>query len=392
MAASKGVNNWNKNWRGLGEIQTVIKTSASYYQSEVVRPVGTLRKDTPVTYVDSESVSHTRVAIRLGEEIYYTNIDNLVKPRSLGNINLKPQSFGLSGQKFSIINYISKVREAIISRQDIKGELQEYLLELVDFSVDGNKGITGYDNTQLPMASIVKDFSEVIGPIYSVKRGLTKFGLNVNNSSDILIPSSSAEPLLDYYVITMEKQIKISGKSKGTSNTLKMNDLVPRILNNQNLTNKYSSDREFIIMSEIHNNTMIQGPIKACVRLGIINQIAANSANTSSAYIPSKELFEDLISTDARLKNKENITVREISYLCEKELVNYSKQTLVSQKFKNIVNDVLNDEIYFVKFNIMNNIPSFITEATSGNVSINNLFFRSKNGYESKSDKLGFSL
>ena len=105
-----------------------------------------------------------------------------------------------------------------------------------------------------------------------------------------------------------------------------------------------------------------------------------------------KELFEDLISTDSRLKNKENITVREISYLCEKELVNYSKQTLVSQKFKKIVNDILNDEIYFVKFNIMNNIPSFITEATSGNVSINNLFFRSKNGYESKSDKLGFSL
>ena len=263
---------------------------------------------------------------------------------------------------------------------------------MVDFAVDGNKGITGYDNTQIPIASIVKDFGEVIGPIYSIKRGLTKFGLNVNNSSDILIPTSSAEPLLDYYVITLEKQIKISGKSKGTSNTLKMNDLVPRILNNQNLLNKYSSDREFIIMSEIHNNTMIQGPIKACARLGIINQIAANSANTSSAFIPAKELFEDLISTDSRLKNKENITVREISYLCEKELVNYSKQTLVSQKFKKIVNDILNDEIYFVKFNIMNNIPSFITEATSGNISINNLFFRTKNGYESKSDKLGFSL
>ena len=392
MAASKGVNNWNKNWRGLGEIQTVIKTSASYYQSDVVRPVGTLRKDTPVTYVDSESVSHTRVAIRLGEEIYYTNIDNLVKPRSLGNINLKPQSFGLSGQKFSIINYISKVREAIISRQDIKGELQEYLLELVDFAVDGNKGITGYDNTQLPISSIVKDFSEVIGPIYSVKRGLNKFGLNINNSSDILIPISSNEPLLDYYIITLQKQIKVSGKSKGTSNTLKMVDLVPRILNNPNLTSKYSRDREFLIMNEIHNNSMIQGPIKACAILGIINQIASNSANTSSSYIPSKELFEDLIGKDARLKNKENITVREISYLCEKELVNYSKQTLVSQKFKKIVSDVLNDEIYFVKFNIMNDIPSFVTEATSGNVSINNLFFRSKNGYESKSDKLGFSL
>ena len=56
MAASKGVNNWNKNWRGLGEVQTITKISASYYQKDVTSPVGNLRKGTPVTYVDSESV------------------------------------------------------------------------------------------------------------------------------------------------------------------------------------------------------------------------------------------------------------------------------------------------------------------------------------------------
>ena len=50
-----------------------------------------------------------------------------------------------------------------------------------------------------------------------------------------------------------------------------------------------------------------------------------------------KNEYEVVKNLNLRLKNKENITVREISYLCEKELVNYSKQTLVSQKFKNIV-------------------------------------------------------
>ena len=78
--------------------------------------------------------------------------------------------------------------------------------------------------------------------------------------------------------------------------------------------------------------------------------------------------------------------------MCEKEIVNYSKQAIKSTKFTSIVRDVLKNEIYFVKLSIVNGIPSFLVQATSGETGINNLSFRTKNGYDSKSDKLGFRL
>ena len=86
------------------------------------------------------------------------------------------------------------------------------------------------------------------------------------------------------------------------------------------------------------------------------------------------------------------ITTKEISFLCEKLVINYSKQTQNSMKFTSIVRDVLSTEIYFAKFNISNNTASFNVQATTGSSGINNLFFRTKNGYMSKSDKLGFAL
>ncbi|NBU47245.1 MAG: hypothetical protein EBS34_07345, partial [Flavobacteriales bacterium] len=86
------------------------------------------------------------------------------------------------------------------------------------------------------------------------------------------------------------------------------------------------------------------------------------------------------------------ITRNQVSFLCEKEVINYSKNVTKANKFTSIVKDVLSSEIYFVKLNIVNGVPNFTEEATSGQQSISNLFFRTKNGYDSKSDKLGFKL
>ena len=73
-------------------------------------------------------------------------------------------------------------------------------------------------------------------------------------------------------------------------------------------------------------------------------------------------------------------------------LINYSKQTKNSNRFTEIVKDVLMNEIYFAKFGIDNGIPNFNVKATTGVNGISNLVFRTKNGYMSKSDKLGFKL
>lgn len=395
MAASRGADNWNKNWKGRGDVSTIIKvSSAAYYSAENVNKTsGNLTKGTPVTYIDNLSKLYTRTAIKLGADIYYTNIDNLAKPRSVSKVNLKPQAFGLAGTEYNITGYITALRNSINSRTDIVGDLKEYLLALVNFSINNSMNFSGIEISTLPMSDIIKDFGEVIGPIYCIKRGLSQYNIGVGSSSKIFIPVAPNEPLLDYFIIaSTNNKIKVSAKAKGTSNTLKVNDLVPPILKNPILSNKYSNDTEFRIMRTIYENSMVSGPIKACVLLGIIGQDAANSVASEPAQIPDKKLFNSLIQKDVTLKSRKSITTKQISFLCEKEIVNYSKQSLKSIKFTSIVREVLKNEIYFVKLSIVNGIPSFLVQATSGQTAINNLSFRTKNGYDSKSDKLGFRL
>jgi len=395
MAASTGAKNWEKNWKGSNHSSTVKKSGSYYETKDSNRSAGQLVANTAVTYIDILSESHLKVAIQFSgnDKVYYTNVDNLKKPKSLNLVGLKPQAFGLAGIEYTLTSYITHLKNSINSRTDIVGELREYLLELVSYSESGQGSFTSYDTANLPMNEIRNDFGEIIGPIHCIKGGLSKFRLGVGATTKIFIPTRSNEPLLDYYLINLDgKKIKISAKSKGTSNTLKVSDLVPPVLNNPNLFSKYNDDLEFNIMKTIHENTMIMGPIEACVMLGIISPEAANSVRTTSSTIPRPELFGNLISKDTRLKNQKTITRNQVSFLCEKEVINYSKNVTKANKFTSIVKDVLSSEIYFVKLNIVNGVPNFTEEATSGQQSISNLFFRTKNGYDSKSDKLGFKL
>ena len=72
MAASRGVDNWNKNWKGQGDIQSQSKVNGGIlYEEDGGRVLNVLSKGQPVTYIDEDSKSHTRVAIRVGEDIFY---------------------------------------------------------------------------------------------------------------------------------------------------------------------------------------------------------------------------------------------------------------------------------------------------------------------------------
>ena len=72
-------------------------------------------------------------------------------------------------------------------------------------------------------------------------------------------------------------------------------------------------------------------------------------------------------------------------------MVEYSKKTMVSKKFTEIVKDILNNEVFYVKLDIDNGIPRFKIVSTSDRT-ISGLQFRNKNGYDSTSDKLGFKV
>lgn len=393
MAGSRGIDNWNKNWRGRGNVPTVVKTSsgAPYYeQQNSVSTVGRIPRGAQVVYIDNISRVHNKVAVQYNGQTVYTNIDNLAKPRSISVVNLKPQAFGLAGTEYTLSGYITALKNSIRSRSDIQGDLQEYLLDLVEFADTNSSNISGYDINDLPIRDIIKDFGEVIGPIYCIRRGLSRYNVGVNITSKIFIPVAPNEPLLDYYIIAGSNRIKVSAKARGTSNTLKVADLVPVILGNPTLLRKYSNSIEFNTMRQIYDNTMIQGPIKACGVLGIITQEAVNSVASNPADVPDTSLFTNLIQSDVRLQNSSQVTTRQVSFLCEKALIDYSKKETI--KYTEIVREVLKNEIYFVKLDINGGIPSFMTQSTSGDTSISNLYFRTKNGYDAKSDKLGFKL
>lgn len=393
MAGSRGIDNWNKNWKGRGNVSTVVKSTsgAPYYeQQNSVSTVGRIPRGTQVVYIDNLSRVHNKVAVQYNGQTVYTNIDNLAKPRSVSVVNLKPQAFGLAGIEYTLSGYVTALKNSIRSRSDIQGDLQEYLLDLVEFADTNSSNISGYDIGDLPIRDIIKDFGEVIGPIYCIKRGLSQYNVGVNVTSKIFIPVAPNEPLLDYYIIAGSNRIKISAKARGTSNTLKVADLVPVILGNPTLLRKYSNSIEFNTMRQIYDNTMIQGPIKACGVLGIITQEAVNSVASNPADVPDTSLFSNLIQSDVRLQNSSQVTTRQVSFLCEKALIDYSKRETI--KYTEIVREVLKNEIYFVKLDINGGIPSFMTQSTSGDTSISNLYFRTKNGYDAKSDKLGFKL
>jgi len=390
MAASRGVDNWNDNFKGQGDVSTVAKVDTGIlYEENGNRSTQQLTRGTPVTYIDSQSKSHTKVAIRVGQDIFFTNVDNLVKPKSLGVVNLKPQAFGL-GAPLTLTSYVTTLKTSIKNRGDIKGELQEYLLDLVDYVSSGSGGLVGYKFTELPMASIRNDFGEAIGPIFCLKSGLINKNLGINASSTVSFPGSGTAQLLDYIIGTSTKQIKVSAKSKGTANTLKMASLISQV------NPKFQSTTEFQIMNTINSNSMNMGPIQGCSLIGAISQQAAGSVgglrgNDAVISDVSKQLFANLIMNDSELRNRKTITLRNIAYVCEKKLVEYSKKSMVSKKFTEIVKDILDNEVFYVKLDIDNGIPRFNVASTSDRT-ISNLVLRNKNSYNRPSDKLGFKV
>jgi len=394
MTASTGSENWISNWKGQGDITSMIKVvDATIYDKDNKRLPQKLSKGTPVTYIDNQSKEYSKVAIRVGQDIFFTRIDNLVKPKTLGAVNLKPQAFGL-GAPLSLTSYISTLKKSIKNRNNIKGELQEYLLDLVDYVFSGSGGLVGFKFNELPMASIRNDFGEVLGPIFCLRSGLINLNLGVNASSTISFPASGAEPLLDYLINTPTKQIKVSAKAKGTSNTLKMSALVPAVLNDSKLSIKHANSLEFRLMSTINSNSINMGAIECALLIGAISPQAAGSVRGlrgNDTEIPNPQLFIDLISNESILRSKQKFTLREIAYACEKKVVEFSRKTMVSKKLTEIVKDILDNEIFFVKLDIDNGIPRFNIVSTSDRT-ISNLVFRNKNDTGRASDRLGFKL
>ena len=381
---------------------------------------------TDVTYIDNLSGSHPNdsqgssemrkkvVAIQVREQTYYVDVNDLIKPASLNNVDLKPQEFGLSGQ-YTLTNYVSSLKSSIRSRQDIKGDLQDYLLDLVDYEMMGSGNLSGYNTTDLPMASIEKEFGEALGPIFCIKRGLSskvdKSGKNygVNQSSIINIVGKGVKTK-DYELINTDGRI-INVSAKGgtsSSNTLKPSSIMEIVDADPRLRSRIETygRTQLNVIRTLNENNALLGPIRAANFLGYYSALSRFVPSTGirnadfisgklqQAYEPMFLTADSEIAKRYREKEKTGgtFTYRTITWCHENFLIKYSLKSANQKIFSRIVNDVTSSNLFFVKLNFSSQVPTF-NVLFPGSGSINNVKFRQKNTkFDGGGEKLGFQI
>ena len=420
MAARTGNLAWKVHFQGLDRKTKIRRPSTTVFDQEGNKLNVPLMMGTDATYIDNLSESHPNdsqsasverkkvVAIRVGQDTYYVDVNDLIKPASLNKVKLNPQSFGLGGTS-TLLNYVSNLKSSIKSRQDIKGDLEDYLTDLVDYEMTGTGNLSGYNITDLPMASIEKEFGEALGPIFCIKKGLLGKSLGVNQSTQINIVGEGVKTK-DYELINTDgKIINVSAKGgTSSSNTYKPSSIMeivdpdPRL---QSRINQYGATQLNVIRT-LNNNSAILGPIKAANALGYYNAQSSLLPSTgvrNSSFI-SKQLqkaYEPMFLTAdseiaKRYREKEKtggtFTYRTITWCHENFLIKYSLKSANQKIFSRIVNDVTSSNLFFVKLNFSSQVPTF-NVLFPGSGSINNVKFRQKNTkFDGGGEKLGFQI
>ena len=420
MAARTGNLAWRVHFQGLNRNTRIKGSSTTVFDQEGNKLNVPLMMGTDATYIDNLSESHPNdsqsasverkkvVAIRIEQDTYYVDVNDLIKPASLNKVKLNPQSFGLGGTS-TLLNYVSNLKSSIKSRQDIKGDLEDYLTDLVDYEMTGTGNLSGYNITDLPMASIEKEFGEALGPIFCIKKGLLGKSLGVNQSTQINIVGEGVKTK-DYELINTDgKIINVSAKGgTSSSNTYKPSSIMeivdpdPRL---QSRINQYGATQLNVIRT-LNNNSAILGPIKAANALGYYNAQSSLLPSTgvrNSSFI-SKQLqkaYEPMFLTAdseiaKRYREKQRtggtFTYRTITWCHENFLIKYSLESANKTIFTRIVNDVTSSNLFFVKLNFSSQVPTFnVLDPGSG--SINNVYLRQKNTkFGGGGEKLGFQI
>ena len=424
MAARTGNLAWRVHFQGLNRNTRIKGSSTTVFDQEGKILNVPLMMGTDVIYIDNLSGSHPNdsqgssemrkkvVAIQVREETYYVDVNDLIKPASLNNVDLKPQKFGLSGQ-YTLTNYVSSLKSSIISRQDINGELEDYLTDLIDYEMMGSGNLSGYNTTSLPMASIEKEFGEALGPIFCIQRGLNgkldKSGksLGVTQATQINIVGQGVKTK-DYELINTDgRTLNISAKGgTSSSNTFKPSSIMEIVDADSRLESRINNygDIQLNVIRTLNNNSAILGPIKAANDLGYFKKQSSLLPSTGlqnpnfiskelqEAYEPMFLTADSVIAQRYREKQRtgSTFTYRTLTWCHENFLIKYSVDN--QSIFTRIVNDVTTAGLFFVKLNFSGQVPTF-SVLMPGSGSINNVKLRQKNTkFDGGGEKLGFQI
>jgi hypothetical protein len=413
--ASYGIDNWNRNWKGSNKQSVVKKSFSSYYKKNkngIFSKVGSLNEGTPINYIDSQTKEHTKSAIQFpnNDEIYYINIDNLVKPitNNRTNLPLNPSSFGLQGKTYSsVTSYYNAVVEALNDREDIDGELFDYLHQLLNYAKVGSHDYAGIKMDGFPWGELVKDFGEVLGPIICVKnrRGILNSIVPTSelSSAQIYIPAFG-EPIYDYKIISGKSEHLISAKSaRSVTNQIKPQYVIPVVQGK--LTQILLMSDAYKLLSILANYSVKQGPFYGWQLLQNTSELTAECiGDIETNYSPRNKKSTDIISNYEIWKpflkkyfsGRKRITYGQLRHKCEQLIENKSKIGPLNINLKEIFKVYLNESrVIYVKtgINFNTGVPSFTASAGGGSTLIRRLYLRSSNSSPTRlGDKIGFQI
>ena len=416
--ASSGIINFQRNWRGSDHRTSVKKSISVYTKSEdgAYQAAGAVNAGMQVTYIDSLTENHLRAAFKTDDgEVFYANVDYFVKPGTgrKSSVLLRPSSFGLSNRTFfSVTDYYNQLVNAINRRNDIPGELFDYLYELIDYAYNGNGNYFGIKMDGFPWGEIQNYYGEVMGPIACVKN---RDGILSNivetpglGGASIYVPNDSAV-LYDYKLVSGNKEYLISAKSaRGVSNQVKPQFVIPYIKSVNLVTTK-----EYQVLQSLSNErnrkAVIQGPFytwqiiqnngevtSSCISDIIVNYTSKSKSDTKLVDPSIWQNFINLHMPSKKSKtNIKNVTYGEIRYECEQLIEKWSRSGTQNRVLKEIFNEFLNQSrVIYVKLDLNQTTgrPTFTASAGGGTSLVRNLYLRTSNYATRTEDRIGFQV
>jgi len=409
--ASSGIVNFQRNWQG-SDHQTTVKKTVSVFiknQNDDFESAGALTPGTEVTYIDSLTENYLKAAFKTTDgEVVYGNIDYFIKPKSAQAqaTQLGPSSFGLSNRTFfSVVDYYNQLTQALIKRNDIPGELFDYLNELLDYVDNGYGDYTGIKMDGFSWGQIQNFYAEVIGPIACIKRGILSGIINAAGlgGASIYMPPDG-ERLYDYKIIVGGEEHLISAKvAKGVSNQVKPQFVIPIV--RDKLSASLLQSQAYKLLGILADYSIKQGAFYGWQLLQNVVELTPGAINDMEInYAPKNKKSTDTIVDyqswkpflEKYFSGNQNVTYGQARYKCETLIQNASKTGTLNQNLKAIFNVYLNkSRIIYVKLNlnVSTGHPTFTASAGGGTSLVRNLYLRSSNDSVARTaDRIGFQV
>lgn len=318
---------------------------------------------------------------------------------------LKPSEMGVTGSKTTIAIHKKKVITKLNALVKAKGRKEVVAKVCLEIMNTPSGGIVDISEIRAPELSDIKNyFAEVMGPIWSVERGLIP-GLKLSDHT--YYSTSDTERLFDFKVYRGEEEILVSNKQKtGGTNTLKPGDVIRLVDANKHLSDKWKKTKYYKIFKILDESNVVSGPIKAIAKCypkllpisqidynTVIGQLTVNDVVLKEVPKPFINLIESDAAAAAKYKETKKVTGTMINFLFEKQLV---KQSEADTSYHELFVDVTEGNVMLLKFDLSNKGKvSFLIE--NPRESKKKAKLRSKQGVERRSssgrlklDKLGF--